>query len=114
MCSDSQADLQTLEASRVSLKQVWKCQQALCAMSSWNKVTLLWVPNHSGIQGNTDVDAMAREGLSSQFLSSEPAISISPCIGRIKVKEWIQQSKLFIGRPPNKLSWDIMALDRKE
>jgi hypothetical protein len=66
------------------------------------------------------VSALAREGLSSPFLSTEQAISISPCVGRLKVKEWpkeryskrwaatpgLRQLKLFIGRPSDKQSWN--------
>jgi ribonuclease HI len=48
-----------IEASRVMLKLVWKCQQALCAVSRWNKVMLLWVPGHCEIQDNEDADALA-------------------------------------------------------
>jgi hypothetical protein len=64
------------------------------------------------------MDVFVREGSSSEFLSPELAISTSPCFGRFKVKEWLQerhskhwaaapgtrQSKLFIGRPLDKLS----------
>jgi hypothetical protein len=44
---------------------------------------------------------MAREGSSSLFLSPKPAISISPCVGRLKVKEWKQerQSKHLAATP---------------
>jgi hypothetical protein len=127
ICSDSQAALWALEASRVTLKFVWECQQALCVLSSWNKVVLLSVPGHCGIQGNEEADALAREGSSSPFLGPEAAILILPCVGRLKVKEWLKEThskqwatvpsmrqlKLFIGKPSNKLSRDLMAMDKK-
>jgi hypothetical protein len=64
----------------------------------------------------------------SSFFSPKPVISISPCGGRLTVKEWLKerhskhwaatprmrQSKLIIGRPSDKLSRDQMALDRKQ
>jgi hypothetical protein len=73
------------------------------------------------------VDALAGQGSISVFLSPEPVISISPCVGGVKGKEWlkeryfehwaaapvIRQKKLFIGRSSYKLSTDLMALDRK-
>jgi hypothetical protein len=34
----------------------------LCALSSWNKITLLAGPDHSGIQGNEEADDLARGG----------------------------------------------------
>jgi hypothetical protein len=128
ICSDSQAALQALEALRVTSKLVWECQQALCALSSWNKVTFRWVPGHCGIQSNEDADALAREESSNSFLGPEPAITISLCVSTLKVKEWLKkrhskhwaatldmrQLKLFIERPSdNKLSGDLVALERK-
>jgi ribonuclease HI len=45
------------------MKLVWECQQTMCALSSWNKVMLLRAPGHREIQGNEDVDILAKEGL---------------------------------------------------
>jgi ribonuclease HI len=45
----------------MTLKLVWECWQAICTLSNRNKVMLLWVPGHSGIQGNEDTDALARK-----------------------------------------------------
>jgi hypothetical protein len=100
----------------------------LCALSSWNKVTLLWVPGHCGILGNEEAHALDTQGSSSPFLSPEPAISTSPCVGKHKVKDWLKErhskhcaatpsmrkSKLFTGMPSDKPSRDLMALDRKQ
>jgi hypothetical protein len=94
----------------------------------WSKVAFFWALSHCGIQGNDYPDALAMDRSSSLFLGPEPAISISPCVSRLKVKEWLQErhsehwtaapgmrrSKHFIGRPSDKLSRDRMALDRKQ
>jgi hypothetical protein len=88
--SHSQAALQALESSRETSQLVWECQQAVCAQSNRNKVMLLWVPGHSGVQDNEDTDALATKGLSNLFLSSEPAIPILPCVGRLKI-EWLKE-----------------------
>jgi hypothetical protein len=77
------------------------------------------------MQGNVDADAVAREGLSSPFLS--PNQQIQSCVGRLKVKEclkerhcehWatapdVRQLKLFVGRL-DKLSSNLITLDRKQ
>jgi hypothetical protein len=42
------------------------------------------------MQGN-DVDALARQGLSSPFLGPEPAISIPPSVSRLKVMDWLKE-----------------------
>lgn len=41
------------------------CLQKLCGFSCSNKVTLLWVPVHFGIQVNDSADTLVRERLSS-------------------------------------------------
>jgi hypothetical protein len=57
-----------------------------------------------------------------------PVISVSMCVGRLKVKKWLKekhskhwatmpgmkQPKLLLGNPSDKLSRDLMALDRKQ
>jgi hypothetical protein len=85
ICSDGQAALRVLESSRVMSKLVWECH----ALSSWNKIMLLWVPSHYEIQGDEDADVFAREGLCHSFLGPEPAISVPLCVGRLKVKDWL-------------------------
>jgi hypothetical protein len=87
ICLDSQAALPALEVSRIMLMLVWECWQAICALSSCNKVTLIWDHGHSGIEDNEDADAVAREGSSSSFLGPESAIPILSCVGRLKIKE---------------------------
>jgi hypothetical protein len=47
------------------------------------------VPGHSRIHGNEDADVLAREGLSSSLQSPKPAVSISPYVGKLKIKEWV-------------------------
>jgi ribonuclease HI len=47
---------------------------------------LLWVPGQSGIQGNEDADALTRKGSGNPLLGLEPAIPVSPCVGRLKMR----------------------------
>jgi hypothetical protein len=76
------------------------------------------------VSGIEDADALPREISSRTFLDPEPAVSVSPCVGRLKVKEWLRErysehwaaapgmrhSKFFIGRPSGELCWDLMVL----
>jgi hypothetical protein len=50
---------------------------------------LLWVPGNSRVQGNGDADVLARKGQNNPLLGLELAILISPCVDRLKVKEWL-------------------------
>jgi hypothetical protein len=59
ICTDSQAAWQALEASVIMTQLVWE----FCTLSSRNKVTLLWVPGHSGIQGKEDADTSTKRDL---------------------------------------------------
>lgn len=61
----------------------------MCTLSSWYKITFPLVPGHSRIHGNEDADVLAREGLSSSLQSPKPAVSISPYVGKLKIKEWV-------------------------
>jgi len=51
ICSDSQAGLKALQASRTS-PLVRQCQQALNGISIRHAVGLFWVPGHAGVRGN--------------------------------------------------------------
>jgi hypothetical protein len=85
-CSSSQVALWALDALRVTSKFVWECQQALCALSRWKKFLLPLVPGHCGVQDKEEANTLAREESGSPFLSSKPAILISPCVDRLKTK----------------------------
>jgi hypothetical protein len=62
---------------------------------------LLWVPGHSGIQGNEDADALVRKGGNNSFLGPEPVIPVSPCVGGRKIKEWLvrKHSEYWVSTP---------------
>lgn len=41
-----------------------------------NKVTLVWVPGHTGVQGNENADELARAGSARKMIGLEPSIRI--------------------------------------
>jgi hypothetical protein len=61
---------------RVTSKPVWEGRQAISALSTQNKITLLWVHVHSESQG-TDADALVKEVSNNLSLDPAPAISFS-------------------------------------
>ena len=52
---------------------------SLCSVSllAGNRVTLYWVPGHSGVHGNEVADELARNGSSIPFVGPEPATGIA-------------------------------------
>jgi ribonuclease HI len=61
ICSDSQADLEALQAIRTT-PLVQQCQKALNDISTWHAVRLYWVPGHAGVRDNEIANELARGG----------------------------------------------------
>ena len=57
-------------------------------MSIINAVNLVWVPGHSGIFGNEWADELARKGAETDFVGPEPALPISSCWIKQKIRSW--------------------------
>lgn len=38
------------------------CNESLNALGSVNRVSLAWMPNHSGVEGNEETDRLAKLG----------------------------------------------------
>ncbi|XP_074039468.1 ribonuclease H-like [Leptinotarsa decemlineata] len=57
--SDSQAAIKAISSMQVNSKLVWNCLQEL---GSQNRLSLAWVPGHTGYKGNEEADSLAREG----------------------------------------------------
>ena len=77
ICSDSQAALLALRRYNITSYIVCECYSLLCQLAVGNRVTLYWVPGHSGVHGNEVADELARNGSSVPFVGPEPAIGIS-------------------------------------
>ena len=61
ICSDSQAALKAVQATRTMSPLVQQCQKALNDISTWHAVDLYWVPGHAGVQGNEMADKLTRD-----------------------------------------------------
>jgi ribonuclease HI len=80
--SDSQAAIKALNNFQINSKLVWDCHQSLMRLAQHNRVQLIWVLGHMGIDGNEMADRLARQGSSRPFIGPEPALGISTKIAR--------------------------------
>lgn len=77
ICSDSQAALKSLDKFLVNSRLVNECKSLLNSLGAHNRVKLLWVPGHFGVEGNEKADFLARKGSSLELIGPEPALGIS-------------------------------------
>jgi ribonuclease HI len=80
ICSDSQAALKLLQATKMMSPLVRQCQQALNDISNQHAVRLYWVPGHARVRGNEIADKLTRGGSGQQFVGPEPFLG---ALGRI-------------------------------
>ena len=77
ICSDSQAALKALQSPKTTSRLVIDTVTVLKELSVFNSVRLLWVPGHSGVDGNEVADLLATQASYSDFIGPEPAIGIT-------------------------------------
>ena len=127
ICSDSQASLHALCSPESKSKLIIECKLRLNSVGRLNRVELIWVPGHCGIDGNEIADELARSGSSNEPIGPEPMLGISSAY----ISSWIDQhddllhaerwkaldrckhSKLFIKEPSKKLADFILKLNRE-
>jgi ribonuclease HI len=74
--SDSQAVLKALCAYGVDSTLILDCIHKLNLLGRWNRVRLVWVPGHVGVEGNEKADMLARQGSESLFVGPEPVLKL--------------------------------------
>jgi ribonuclease HI len=89
ICSDSRVAIAALAKTTTESSLVWKCMQVLEKLSKSNKVTLMWIPGHQGIQGNEEADTLAKEGAVEVPPNQFAAIPFS--VGKNLIKKQLEQ-----------------------
>ena len=62
ICSDSESGINALMSPVVTSRLVKRCKEALNRAGLVNRINLVWVPGHSGIDGNERADQFPRLG----------------------------------------------------
>jgi len=128
ICTDSQSAIEAVISPLVKSKLVFECKQRLNKLGAQNKVTLMWVPGHEGIQGNEIADELARQGAEKEFIGPEPKFGISMTTRKRIVKVWLRKehikawtnyegakhTKIFCGTPSKKINLALLNLSRND
>lgn len=64
--------------------------EGMIELSSRTKVTLAWVQDHEGYQGNKKADELEREGLN----KAEPFCGVTKTLCKTSIKEWMYKVSL--------------------
>jgi len=71
----------------INSKLVWECHQSLVKLVEHNRIQLVWVPGHNGIDGNEKAKQLARIDCLHLFKGLEHAIGISTKVARVVSKD---------------------------
>lgn len=125
--SDSQAVLKALNSDSCDSRLIWDCIGVLKQLAKHNKVILMWVPGHAGIEGNEAADELARKGSEGPFIGPEPFCGTPKSDNLRKLKQWedrenlanwrkapgLRQSKRLI-TPSRRRAADALLLTKKD
>jgi ribonuclease HI len=75
--SDSETVIKAVDSFHINFKLVWECHQSLVKLAEHDRIQLVWVPGHMGMNGNEVADQLARQG------SSHPLIGPARARGYI-------------------------------
>ena len=125
--TDSQAAIKALRSNQVNSKLVWECLERLNTLGSSNKVWILWVPGHAGLEGNEAADELAKKGAGMPLHGPEPfcgigngfmAMNLRNEEKRLRELYWaglpgMEQSRVLIGGYEPMRTKDCLNLTKK-
>jgi ribonuclease HI len=88
--SNSQA-ANSLGSFQINSKLVRDCHQSLVKLAEHNRIQLVWVPGHMGIDGNEIPDQLAREGSSHALIGPRPALGTSAKVAKGANRDWMSR-----------------------
>ena len=125
--TDSQAAIRALHQVEVKSALVRDCLGAVNLLGEENRVTVAWVPGHTGIKGNEVADQLAKAGSQSAFFGPEPVVGISTTVCRSLIRKWIErqhlqrwrdlrdcrQARELVDRPRSGFTKELLNLPKK-
>jgi len=126
VCSDSEALIRALVSPVVTSRLMKELRETLNRAGLKNQVRLVWVPGHSGVEGNEKADELARKGSAALSCGPEPIIPIphSACVNAIRcwvrtefVNHWSAyeggvHTKRFFLVPDGRWARELLNMDR--
>ena len=77
-----------MQSPKTTSRLVINTVTVLKELSVFNSVRLLWVPGHSGVDGNEVADSLATQASYSDLIGPEPAIGITVTTVRSEIRSW--------------------------
>lgn len=76
ICSDSESTIKALTSPVTTSELMKECKETFNHSGLRNQITMIWVPEHSGVDGNEKADELARRGSAAVCYGPEPFILI--------------------------------------
>ena len=125
-CIDNEGMIKALTSPVVTSGLVKECKDYLNEMGRYNNIRLVWVPGHSGVEGNERADVLANTGSATLPDGPEPFLSIPESLGATALAEWVKErhaerwteydggehTKRFLPKPNAKWTKDLLSMDR--
>ena len=88
--SDSESGIKALMSPVVTSGLVKRCKEAPNRAGLRNRINLVWVPGHSGIDGNERADQLARLGSDPEINGLRASIPIPQIACYAALKKWVR------------------------
>ena len=112
---DSQAAIKTLSKYLITQKTVLECKKALNILGGNNRLTLHWIPSHTGHLGNEIADRLAKLGTDNNNYGNtreKPLPPISTSVGKYALNQWAENEHQVIWKRLPKLRQSKMMMPK--
>jgi hypothetical protein len=97
--SKSQAAIKAFDSLEINSNLVRYCHQSLVKLAELNRIQLVWMPGHMGIDGNETADELTRQGFPHPLIWPKSELGISAKVGRVVIRDWTTRKCGSIGTP---------------